>query len=307
MSPVKFSVVIPLYNKSSSVEHTVKSVLAQTWRDYEIIIVNDGSTDGSDHVVQRINDLRIRVIHQSNAGVSAARNRGIFESNYEYIAFLDADDSWDPTYLEEMERLITDIPDAGMYGCAFDEIHKGMSVSRDFALTDNFRGIIKNYFIHARQSHLFGSSATIIRKEAFLKAGLFDTRLSVGEDIDLWFRIAYYHPVAFYNKVLSHYNTSFPNRAMNRKHDYSHSILSHTSKYSIFEKENEDFKIFINLFRIRYIPELLDKYSLGKQEVVSYLKNINYEGQRFKYRMFMLLPIWIQRIIIYIWKKYRRI
>lgn len=194
-----------------------------------------------------------------------------------------------------------------MYGCAFDEINKGVSVSRDFALTENFRGMLNDYFIHARQSQLFCSSVTIVSKEALFKSGLFDTRLSIGEDIDLWFRVAFHYPVAFYNNILSHYNTGATNRAMNLRHDFSRSILFYWSKYSIFEKENEDFKVFINLFRIRNIPELLLKYNLGKQETVSYSKNINPEGQKFKYRMFILFPIWGQRILVFLWKKYRGI
>ena len=88
------SVVIPLYNKEKQIKRTLQSVLTQTFQDFEIVIVNDGSTDNSTIEVEKIKDSRIRLIHQENAGVSAARNKGIEEAKYELIAFLDADDEW---------------------------------------------------------------------------------------------------------------------------------------------------------------------------------------------------------------------
>jgi glycosyltransferase involved in cell wall biosynthesis len=268
---------------------------------------DDGSTDGSDHVVQRISDHRIRVINQSNAGVSAARNRGTLESKYEYLAFLDADDFWEPTFLEEMADFILSFPDAGLYGSAYNIVDGNRCIPVNFHLPIGFKGIIESYFKQANKYHLFCSSAVVIRKCVIDKTGFFDEKISLGEDIDYWVRIAMNNKVAFFNEVLSHYNTDVINRAMIRKHDFNYSILSHTSQYSIFEKGNDDFKIFINLFRIRHIPELLNKYDIGNQEIVSYLKEINPEGQRIKYRIFLFFPIWTQRIVIYLWKMYRKV
>ena len=85
------SVVIPLYNKEKQIRKTLQSVLTQTFQDFEIVVVNDGSTDNSAIEVEKVKDPRIRLIHQQNAGVSAARNKGIEEARYELIAFLDAD------------------------------------------------------------------------------------------------------------------------------------------------------------------------------------------------------------------------
>src|SRR5690554_5521626 len=98
-----FSVVIPLYNKELSISNTIQSVLDQTFQNFEIVIVNDGSTDNSVKEVEKFDDKRIRLIHQENQGVSAARNRGIKEARYEWIAFLDGDDLWEKEHLEEYE------------------------------------------------------------------------------------------------------------------------------------------------------------------------------------------------------------
>ncbi|MDM5272778.1 glycosyltransferase family A protein, partial [Sulfurovum sp. zt1-1] len=110
-----FSVVIPLYNKEQYIAKTLESVLLQTFQEYEIIVVDDGSTDKSTFEVKRYNDNRIRLIQQENAGVSAARNRGIEEANYDLIAFLDADDEWLPNHLQELINLRIDYPECEVF------------------------------------------------------------------------------------------------------------------------------------------------------------------------------------------------
>lgn len=110
------SLVIPLYNKEDAILKTIDSVLKQTYSDFEVIVVDDGSKDNSLRVVQSIEDPRLRVIHKENGGVSSARNRGIREAKGDYIALLDGDDLWEPTFLEEQIRLIHDFPNAGMWG-----------------------------------------------------------------------------------------------------------------------------------------------------------------------------------------------
>lgn len=103
-----FSVIIPLYNKESQIKKTLESVLNQTFKDFEIVIVNDGSIDKSIEVVESFDDNRIRIINQNNSGVSQARNRGIIEANRKWIAFLDADDLWKPNKLEKYSKIIND-------------------------------------------------------------------------------------------------------------------------------------------------------------------------------------------------------
>ena len=114
------SVVIPLYNKAGQVARTLRSVLGQTFGRFEVVIVDDGSTDGSVNEARSVHDSRIRIVSQRNAGVSAARNRGIAEARYDLIAFLDADDEWKPTYLETQCNLYRKYPDCSVFACNYE-------------------------------------------------------------------------------------------------------------------------------------------------------------------------------------------
>ena len=116
---MKYSVVIPVYNKKSSIQATIQSVLAQTLRDYEVIVVNDGSTDDSLSVARSFEARGVRVIDQPNQGVSVARNTGILAAEGEYISFLDADDTWHPDYLETIDRLTSAHPESDFFVTAY--------------------------------------------------------------------------------------------------------------------------------------------------------------------------------------------
>ena len=107
---MKFSVIIPVYNKERYIRKTIQSVLKQTFRDYEIIVVDDGSKDDSFKIVKSMQEDSIVLVQQENSGVAAARNTGIESARGEYIAFLDADDYWHPNYLEVIDDLITRFP-----------------------------------------------------------------------------------------------------------------------------------------------------------------------------------------------------
>lgn len=302
-----FSVVIPLYNKKDSIRTSIGSVLEQTFSAFELIVVNDGSTDGSAEWVSEIHDPRLRLLHQPNAGVSAARNRGIQEARNRFIAFLDADDFWEPEYLQEMADFIRSFPDAGMYGCAYDKVDNDAKRPVNFYLPGGYKGILQNYFKHARKNHLFWSSAVVIRKDILDRVGFFDERMSIGEDLDLWFRIALDHKVAFYNKLLAHYNTGAENRAILKKHDFSRNMLCYTAKYIQREQENKDFADFINLFRIRRLPELFLHSGLTRQEIPQYLKLIDTKGQGFYSKVLLNLPFGMQMRVILFNRSFTRI
>lgn len=207
-----FSIVIPLYNKRNKILSTIQSVQNQTFQDFEIVIVNDGSTDGSDEIVKQTNDNRIRLINQPNAGVSAARNRGIKESTGSYICFLDADDEWFPTMLEEKKSLIDQYPECDIFACSyqfineFGDIHP--MVTKHLYIAPNSEGVMSNYFKVASNSDapLWTSIVTISKKAASNSNG-FPVGITSGEDLLYWAELACKYKIAYTNKVLANYFT----------------------------------------------------------------------------------------------------
>ena len=142
------SVVIPLYNKERDILRTLQSVFAQTFTDYELIVVDDGSTDASVRiVVEAAKTHPLKLIQKSNGGVCSARNRGIRAAQGEYIALLDADDTWDKDYLQEQVKMINDFPKAAMWGINYAEMHGNRLIRRlATGLPDGYRGYVDHYF-----------------------------------------------------------------------------------------------------------------------------------------------------------------
>ena len=174
---VEYSVIIPLYNKRNGIVRAIDSVLSQVYQPAEIIIVDDGSTDGSVKRVRAFDDSRIHLISQENGGVSAARNRGIKASHCRYLAFLDADDAWMPDHLSSIEKLIRNYPQAGAFATSYFVKEAGHEVRMaNFAHvpTAPQGGLISSYFrCIARGNNPVWSSAVCVPRSTFEKVGLF--------------------------------------------------------------------------------------------------------------------------------------
>jgi glycosyltransferase involved in cell wall biosynthesis len=218
----KVSAVIPLYNKEKYITRAIDSVLAQTVQDFEIIVVDDGSTDGGVNVVRQYRDERIRLIQQSNAGVSAARNLGIEESTADLIAFLDADDAWKPEFLETVLRLRNKYPTAGIYATSYEiKQPNGRVIRPRYRAIPPFpwEGVIPNYFesASALDSLPVNSSAVMIPKRVFKTCGGFPLGEKQAEDLDMWLRIAVEYPVAFSCVVASRYHCDAEDQTTKRE------------------------------------------------------------------------------------------
>ena len=195
------SIVIPLYNKEQSITSTLQTVLKQTFQDFEIIIVDDGSTDHSVEEVNKVVDPRIRLIQQPNAGVSSARNRGIEEAKGEYIAFLDADDEWKPEYLETQYNLTQQYLDCSVFACNYEfrDIQGNVrsTIIRKLPFTREY-GVLSNYFEVASCSHPpLWTSAVMVKKDAIQSVGGFPVGIKSGEDLLTWARLACRYIIAF--------------------------------------------------------------------------------------------------------------
>lgn len=201
------SVVIPLYNKEKQIAATLQSVLQQTFQDFEIVVVNDGSTDGSVAAAESVVDSRIRIIHQENAGVSVARNKGIEEAKYELIAFLDADDRWKTEYLQTQYELTQKYPDCSVFACNYEFVHADGSVHPTIVRKLPFEGqdgILSNYFEVAGCSHPPISSISImVRKVAIQAVGGFPVGIKSGEDLLTWARLACHGKIAYSRRQLA--------------------------------------------------------------------------------------------------------
>ncbi len=187
------TIVIPLYNKESSIATALDSVLAQTYPNFEVLVVDDGSTDGGATVVEGYTDARIRLIRQENAGVSAARNRGIEEAKGEYVAFLDADDEWMPEFLAEIVALQQESPDCKAQATSYVQCQngekKGIILNR-LPFTGE-RGVLTNYFEVATHSNPpVWTGAVCIERALLQELGGFPLGIKSGEDLLTWARIA---------------------------------------------------------------------------------------------------------------------
>ena len=238
------SVVIPLYNKQDSIESTINSVLVQIYGDFELIVVDDGSTDRSTDIVRQYDDPRIKLIEKRNGGVSSARNEGIKSAESEYVAFLDGDDLWEPGFLEEIARMIKDFPDAGIWGTSYYFLENGVRRTADKPLSDGYYGIVDN--TGWDKAHIYCSSAVCCKKSALEQIGLFDERVAYGEDLDVWWRIMLNYPGAFSNKPLAVYRFDESNRAMTRKKPLERMHINYLEKYSEYRRVDESFRHFID-------------------------------------------------------------
>ena len=300
-----FSIIIPLYNKADYIEKAIHSVMNQTYREFEIIVVNDGSTDNSLKNLQtmiyelRLPEEKIRIIDQKNQGVSTARNNAVKIAKNDYIAFLDADDWWEPVYLEEMNGLIEEYPKAGIYGSSYYKVKNKKNISAKIGVDKNFESGLINYCrVYAKTLYQpLWTGATIIKKSVFESENGFKPNLKLGEDFDLWVRVAIKYPVAFLNIPLAYYNqdVELQNRAVGARYykPEQHMIFTNYGELN----KNSDFR---NLFETLAVYALVPYYLNNKniKEVESILKDIHWKKSEFKYQLYYLI---LPKFVVKIW------
>ena len=206
-----FSVIMPVYNGADFIDEAIKSVLEQTYTDWELIVVNDGSTDKTAEVLSKYtNNEKIHILIQENKGVSAARNNGISRSKGEYIAFLDADDLWHKNHLEVLKSLTDKYPSAGLYGTftrtelVNGEVTEECNYFKNREETVYLEDFFSEY--HKDKSvKMFTVITTCVSAESLSRAGGFPVGCAIGEDLELSLRIAAYFPVVLTKKATATY------------------------------------------------------------------------------------------------------
>ena len=214
---MKFSVVIPLYNKEHYIEKTIRSVLDQTCSDYEVIVVDDGSKDNSLALARKFESDRVRVIPQENQGVSVARNTGILNAGGEFICFLDADDEWRPDYLATIEGLTEQYPESAIFVTAY-AVNMGNGKINYSTRLEPETGLLPSYWLTLAKGYDFvWTSATTMRRQTLIDAGLFKPGEKIGQDLDMWARVARINPkVAYSNHICVNYNRAAEQNARTR-------------------------------------------------------------------------------------------
>lgn len=258
MLEMKVSVVIPLYNKLHYVARAVQSVLAQTFDDFEVLVIDDGSTDGGGDAVRNFTDRRLSLLRQENKGVSSARNRGIDMARGELVAFLDADDEWKKGFLETVTALRVRFPEAGMYACAY-ECRRNNRVrlsTVEGVPPPPWEGVMPSYFRSAALGDppVTASSVAIPRK-VLREAGIFREGRRMGEDLDLWGRIALHRPVVFSWQVGAIYHQDTRNRACDRfteadEHPFVETTLSMEEKGGVAPTVRCDLGLYISRLKL---------------------------------------------------------
>lgn len=247
-----FSVIIPLYNKEALIGRTLTSALAQSYTDFEVIIINDGSTDNSKATVLSYNDKRIKYFETENKGVSPARNLGIEKASGKIIAFLDADDYWTKNHLEVLYKLSLDFPAAGMLASRYNiKIGQKKVINPVFVgIDENYRGIVSNPFKASLINRLTVTSAVAVHKHVFDKTGAFNINVTHPEDTELWTKIMLEFPVAISNVVTMEYNFDLPDSWSRKK--MKHRKIMDFNQFASYEVHNKSLKAYMDLYRLEY-------------------------------------------------------
>lgn len=299
---MRFSVIIPLYNKAPYVGKALQSVLDQTFTDYEIIVVDDGSTDESARVAGEVLSkaaVDCQLIRQENAGVSVARNNGVARSKGDFLCFLDADDWWDPSFLERMDWLIKTYPDAGIWGTNYYYVKNGrMRICVQGADT----GYINYCQVYSEGMAMPLTSISVaVSPAVYDEFHGFNPKLKLGEDFDLWIKIALNYKVAFLNEPLAFYNQDVtPSmRAIGHLKDPKVHMLWNLGYLEGEEKVNPDYKQLVdNLRTYGLFPYYLSKQY--RESARGELRKVDWNRQSEKTRRLYRKPVTLLRLELFV-------
>lgn len=280
---IEFSIVISVFNKEKYIAETLQSVLDQTFYDFEIIILNDGSTDKSEAEILKFNDPRIKYFSQKNQGASAARNAAIKKAKNDYIALLDADDYWYPFYLEEQRNSIKAFPNEHVFATATQRKINGKVFDSVYSIAQGIESPIKlNYFKGSSLTSLLHSSSTVIHKKVFEKVGMYNPAIKSGEDTDLYVRIGLEYDIVFSRNICAAYvirENSLFKTVRNLKE------IANFEAYEVYEKDNKSLKKFLDLNR--YSLCILAKIEGDKTAFQKNLQKIDLENLSNKQRFLL--------------------
>lgn len=296
-----FSVIIPLYNKENHIEKTLKSVLNQSFTDFEILIIEDCSTDNSKQKAQSVISDKIKIIqHETNKGLSASRNTGIHNSNSDFLAFLDADDIWHENYLEKIVELTQNFPSAHLFATNYVEAYSDDVAVSPASNLKNFDtdGIIPDFFESSLRQNIHCPSSLCVKKEVFEKVGGYNTMINYGEDVDfniranLSFKLAYSKTALVSNIMFA--ENKITNSSLKNK------IITDFDFYEPLADSNKNLKKYLDINRYM----MANNYKKQK-DIINFKKlksGINKDpkisGLNIKQRVLLQLPPFVMLLIL---------
>lgn len=269
------SVIIPLYNKALSIEKTINSVLQQSYANFELIIVDDGSTDASAEVVEKIQDNRIKLIKKKNGGVSSARNLGIRETKFNYLIFLDADDLWTIHHLQEFIKMIKYDDDIRFYATSFTKDREKFK----FGNSKSVLKVINDFYLEeSYATTILSSSSFGFRKDILDHLDYYyNEKFKYGEDVDFWYRILQGNQLVHSELITVLYNIEGENRS-----DFVLPIKFRFHNF-VFKNKSENEKKYLGklvaLVIIDYI--YFKSYRISLNVFLKYFSQIKYISRYF--------------------------
>ncbi|WP_162127634.1 glycosyltransferase family 2 protein [Flavobacterium phycosphaerae] len=296
-----FTVVIPLFNKETFIVNAINSILNQTFQDFEIIVVEDGSTDKSLAKVTSIQSDAIQIIqHDKNKGLSAARNTGIQKAKADYITFLDADDVWKPHYLAKIHSLIVQFPEAQLFATNYEELHQNnivlVSKNDKIPKTDS---LIPDFFDCNLARPIYFPGSLCVAKTVFKAIGSFDESITFAEDVDFNIRANAQFQLAYSPEVMVTYTLFSENQITNSR--FSSKTIPNFNAYEAMAKTNPSLKKYLDFNR--YI--MARSYKMEQHwENYKKLKNeIDTNSLNFKQRWLLKAPVtllvWVKKIKLF--------
>ena len=289
------SVIIPLYNKEKQIKKTLETVLSQTFQDFEIVIVNDGSTDNSVNEVSEVKDNRIRLINQENAGVSAARNKGIKEAKGEYVAFLDADDEWKTDYLQCQYQLTQLFPQCDVFATNYEFNNQKGKTSATIINKIAFKGmngVLDNYFVVASYSHPpLWTSAVMVQKSAIQTIGGFPLGIKSGEDLLTWAKLAARYKIAYHREAKAIFNVEgYDMNEKPKRVPASTDVVGEELIKLYKEKKIEGLRKYIShWYKMR--SSIYMRLDMRKESIVEACKAITYRPGNYKLYAYIILNL----------------
>lgn len=220
---MRFSVIIPVYNKANTIRAAVESVLAQTFHDFEIVVVDDGSIDEPEKELATLMGNQLKLIRQENGGVSVARNTGIACSHGEYVCFLDGDDLWKPHHLETMNKMITKYPCSGAFITSHESIEPNGTVIHSSKFLQNYNSDFETEdflgLLNRTSYEVVNTNSICIKRTVFDEDDIyFVPGVRIGEDTDVWYRVGLLHKVAISKKETTMYRREYSTATKKNSH-----------------------------------------------------------------------------------------